>query len=110
MSGKVTETSPDKEKRSPWPRYDAAVLGFRNYWYPALASRRVRRKPVSLKVLGERMVFIRYQGSCYALEDRCAHRGVPLSVGRCEFRVRRRSVVVITVGHTTSPTAFVSGR
>ena len=85
MSGEVTETSPAKEKRSPWPRYDAAVLGFRNYWYPALASRRVRRKPVSLKVLGERLVFIRYQGTCYALEDRCAHRGVPLSVGRCEF-------------------------
>ena len=85
MSGEVTETSPAKEKRSPWPRYDAAVLGFRNYWYPALASRRVRRKPVSLKVLGERLVFIRYQSRCYALEDRCAHRGVPLSVGRCEF-------------------------
>ena len=85
MSREATETNPDKEKRSPWPRYDAAVLGFHNYWYPALASRRMRHKLLSQKVFGERIVFIRYQGRCYALEDRCAHRGVPLSVGRCEF-------------------------
>ena len=60
MSREATETNPDKEKRSPWPRYDAAVLGFHNYWYPALASRRMRHKLLSQKVFGERIVFIRY--------------------------------------------------
>ena len=30
-------------------------------------------------------MFFRHEGKCYALEDRCPHRGVPLSVGRCEF-------------------------
>lgn len=74
-----------KASTSPWPRYREASLGFRNYWYPAMLSRRLGRKPASLMMLGERLVFIRHQGRCYALEDRCAHRGVPLSVGTCEF-------------------------
>lgn len=74
-----------KIKTSPWPRYEEAVLGFRNYWYPAALSWRLGRKPLSVKILGERLLFIRHGVKCYAIEDRCAHRGVPLSVGRCEF-------------------------
>jgi phenylpropionate dioxygenase-like ring-hydroxylating dioxygenase large terminal subunit len=74
-----------RAKASPWPRYEAAVLGFRNYWYPAMQSRKLGQTPVSVVMLGERLLFIRHQGRCYALEDRCAHRGVPLSVGTCEF-------------------------
>jgi phenylpropionate dioxygenase-like ring-hydroxylating dioxygenase large terminal subunit len=74
-----------RPKTSPWPRYDEAVLGFRNYWYPAMLSGKLRRRPVALQILGEKLVFFRQQGKCYALEDRCAHRGVPLSKGRCEF-------------------------
>ena len=72
-------------KSSPWPRYEEAALGFRNYWYPAMLSRKLGRRPVSLQILGEKLVFIRHEDGCYALEDRCAHRGVPLSAGRCEF-------------------------
>lgn len=74
-----------KARNTPWPRYEEAVLGFRNYWYPAMVSRRLGRKPVSVVILGERLLFIRHGGRCYVLEDRCAHRGVPLSVGTCEF-------------------------
>ena len=74
-----------RNKTSAWPRYEDAALGFRNYWYPAMASWRLGSKPVSLPILGERLLLIRHEGRCYALEDRCAHRGVPLSVGRCEF-------------------------
>jgi phenylpropionate dioxygenase-like ring-hydroxylating dioxygenase large terminal subunit len=78
----------DRQRRSrisPWPRYDEAALGFRNYWYPAMMSRELRRRPVALKILGERLLFIRYREKCFALEDRCAHRGMPLAIGRCEF-------------------------
>ncbi|HXV84153.1 MAG TPA: Rieske 2Fe-2S domain-containing protein [Candidatus Binatia bacterium] len=89
MESNVAHTS-DQNRRtktriSPWPRYDEAVLGFRGYWYPAMLSRRLGRKPVALQLLGEKLLFIRHQGKCFAIEDRCAHRGVPLSIGRCEF-------------------------
>ena len=79
------EISPVR-KSTPWSRYEAAVLGFRNYWYPAMLSRHLRRKPVAVQLLGEKLVFVRSQGQCYALENRCPHRGVPLSIGTCEFR------------------------
>ncbi|MGH7817626.1 MAG: Rieske 2Fe-2S domain-containing protein, partial [Candidatus Binatia bacterium] len=72
-------------RASPWPRYDDAALGFRNYWYPAMLSCKLGRRPVALQILGEKLLFIRDQGKCFALEDRCAHRGIPLSAGRCEF-------------------------
>ena len=74
-----------KSRTSPWPRYDEAALGFRNYWYPAMMSHKLRGRPVAIQILGEKLLFVRYQGKCFALEDRCAHRGIPLSVGRCEF-------------------------
>jgi len=74
-----------KTRTSPWPRYDAAALGSRNYWYPAMLSHKLRRRAVALQILGEKLLLIRHQEKCFAIEDRCAHRGVPLSVGRCEF-------------------------
>src|SRR5207244_10918599 len=83
----------DRQRRSrisPWPRYDEAALGFRNYWYPAMISRKLRRRAVALRILGEKLLFIRYQGKSFALEDRCAHRGIPLSIGRCTIRDTRR--------------------
>src|SRR5262249_5265028 len=69
-------------RTSPWPRYDEAALGFRNYWYPAMMSRKLRSRPVPVTILGEKLLFIRHQGKCFALEDRCAHRGMPLAIGR----------------------------
>ncbi len=62
-----------------WPKYEAAVLGFRDYWYPVTWSRKVTRKPLAVTVLGERVMLIREQGVVRALHDRCPHRGVPLS-------------------------------
>ncbi|MGH7817341.1 MAG: Rieske 2Fe-2S domain-containing protein [Candidatus Binatia bacterium] len=76
---------PQRGRSSAWPRYDEAALGFRNYWYPAMLSHKLGRRPVALQILGEKLLFTRYQGKCFALEDRCAHRGIPLSAGRCEF-------------------------
>ena len=68
-----------------YPRYDAAILGFENYWYPVMFSRSLRRRPVALTLFGERIMFFRDRGRAYALNDRCPHRGIRLSVGRQEF-------------------------
>jgi phenylpropionate dioxygenase-like ring-hydroxylating dioxygenase large terminal subunit len=69
-----------------WPRYEAAVFGFRNYWYPVLWSREVGRKPHTITLLDEEVMFVRDRdGKPYALRDRCPHRGVPLSLGQQEF-------------------------
>ena len=62
--------------------YDRAVLGFKNYWYPVLSSKSVRRKPVSLTIMNEPIVLMRtVDGTIRALTDECAHRGTLLSVG-----------------------------
>lgn len=71
--------------KSVYPRYDAAELGFRGYWYPALFSSALRRRPVPLTLLGERVALFRDRGRVRALADRCPHRGIPLSEGRQEF-------------------------
>ena len=61
------------------------VLGFRNYWYPLIESRRVNERPVSLRILGEDLVLFRSEGKVGALMDRCPHRGTRLSLGRVIF-------------------------
>jgi len=70
---------------SSYERYNAAILGFRNYWYPAMSWRSLRSKPVAIQLLGEKIVFVRDRGRVFAMRDRCPHRGVPLSYGRSEF-------------------------
>lgn len=62
-----------------WPKYEAAVLGFRDYWYPVTWSKHVGKRPLGVKVGGETIMLIREQGVVRALHDRCPHRGVPLS-------------------------------
>jgi phenylpropionate dioxygenase-like ring-hydroxylating dioxygenase large terminal subunit len=64
---------------STWPKYESAVLGFRDYWYPVTWSRKVTKKPIQVTVLGEKIMLIREAGVVRALHDRCPHRGVPLS-------------------------------
>ena len=60
-------------------------LGIRNYWYPALASWRLRSKPKCVRMLGEDIVLFRDGGQIHALADRCAHRGAKLSMGKCLY-------------------------
>ena len=62
-----------------WPKYEAAVLGFRDYWYPVTWSRTVGRRPIAVTIGGEKIMLIREAGRVRALHDRCPHRGVPLS-------------------------------
>jgi phenylpropionate dioxygenase-like ring-hydroxylating dioxygenase large terminal subunit len=66
-------------------RWGLPELGFRNYWYPAMKAKELRNKPRRIQLLGEWIVLWRDAGRAYALEDRCAHRGVQLSLGRVQF-------------------------
>jgi nitrite reductase/ring-hydroxylating ferredoxin subunit len=61
------------------------ALGLRNYWYPAIARWRLRKKPKGITLLGEKIVLFRDSGKVFALADRCSHRGAPLSMGNCLY-------------------------
>jgi nitrite reductase/ring-hydroxylating ferredoxin subunit len=69
----------------PYQRFGIPRLGFRNYWYPAMAAGALGKKPKAVRLLGEDIVVYRDGGQVYALADRCPHRGVKLSPGSCEF-------------------------
>lgn len=58
-------------------------LGLREYWYPAMPVRKIRRgKPLFWTMLGDEMVVFRDdQGNVSVLSDVCPHRGAPLSRG-----------------------------
>jgi phenylpropionate dioxygenase-like ring-hydroxylating dioxygenase large terminal subunit len=57
-----------------------------NFWYPVAASGNVQRKKTfAATFAGERIALYRGEsGTLYALEDRCAHRQIPLSMGVVE--------------------------
>ena len=82
LAHQVTGTSQGSTR---FPAYDAAVLGFEDYWYPVMWSRDLARKPVSLTLFGLPILFVRDGGAVRAVHDRCPHRGIPLSSGRREF-------------------------
>ena len=51
-------------------------------WYVVLSSAQVRRRPVGVTRLGERLVFWRdAEGRVVCLRDHCVHRGAQLSAG-----------------------------
>jgi len=55
----------------------------RNFWYVAATDSEVGRKPLARLILGEPIVFFRTEdGKPVAFEDRCAHRHLPLSMGK----------------------------
>ena len=55
----------------------------RNYWYVAATDSEIGRKPFRRIIMNEPMVFYRTEdGTPVALEDRCPHRRLPLSMGK----------------------------
>lgn len=57
----------------------------RNSWYVAAWDREVSGTPLARTLLGEPLVLYRTPaGEAVALEDRCCHRHLPLSMGRLE--------------------------
>jgi phenylpropionate dioxygenase-like ring-hydroxylating dioxygenase large terminal subunit len=83
-AGRANRPQPGQDW-SQWPTYDAATLGFRNYWYPVVWEREIGDKPHAVTLLGEKIVLVRKGDVVHALHDRCPHRGVPLSLGRRQF-------------------------
>ncbi len=56
----------------------------KNAWYVAANDHEIGRKPLGRVFLGEPVVMYRKEdGSLVALEDRCMHRHLPLSMGKC---------------------------
>ncbi|HJY65389.1 MAG TPA: Rieske 2Fe-2S domain-containing protein, partial [Streptosporangiaceae bacterium] len=62
-----------------------------DFWYPVSVSAAVRKeKTFAATFAGQRIALYRgADGAVYALEDRCAHRQVPLSMGVVEADVLR---------------------
>jgi len=62
-----------------------------DFWYPVAVSGNVRKnKPFAARFAGQRIALYRgATGAVYALEDRCAHRQMPLSMGVVEGDVLR---------------------
>jgi vanillate O-demethylase monooxygenase subunit len=55
----------------------------RNAWYVAAWAHEVGRQPLGRRICNDPIVFFRDQnGKVGALEDRCCHRGTPLSLGK----------------------------
>jgi phenylpropionate dioxygenase-like ring-hydroxylating dioxygenase large terminal subunit len=69
-------TAPEADRRrsrgrvdwATWPRYEAAVMGWRNYWYPVAWSRKVRgRRALRVMVCGEVVWLRRRKGRLNAV-------------------------------------------
>jgi vanillate O-demethylase monooxygenase subunit len=54
----------------------------KNCWYVAAFGHEVNHVPLARRIIDEDLVFFRQSnGAAVALEDRCCHRGLPLSLG-----------------------------
>ncbi|MFB7241817.1 Rieske (2Fe-2S) protein [Streptomyces populi] len=88
----VPRHSDSRPAARPGPVTDLRRVGISpDHWYPVATSRKVRRNRTFATVFaGERIVLYRGRGGVvHALEDRCAHRQVPLSMGVVEGDVLR---------------------
>jgi vanillate O-demethylase monooxygenase subunit len=59
--------------------HDKALI---NHWYPVSLSNQLGGSPISVQVLGEKLVVFRTKRGVHAFKDLCIHRGVPLSFGK----------------------------
>ncbi|MER5209574.1 aromatic ring-hydroxylating dioxygenase subunit alpha [Streptomyces sp. NPDC002838] len=98
----MTETETDSDRAgsgqlSGHPDPGSAMVDLRrvganpDFWYPLALSGSVRgRRVIATAFAGERIALYRGEtGAVYALEDRCAHRQVPLSLGVVEGETLR---------------------
>ena len=61
----------------PWP------AGLTRTWHPIAYASEVRTAPLAIRLMGHRLVLFRSGDAYGLLDDRCPHRNVPLSEGRC---------------------------
>jgi vanillate O-demethylase monooxygenase subunit len=57
-------------------------MGVLDHWHPVLPARDLRHRPVAGRSHGTDVVLFRTPGQIGALEDRCPHRRMRLSLGR----------------------------
>ena len=69
----------------PYRRFGIPKLGFENYWYPIITDSELGTKPKPVRLLGKDIVLFRDGAKIFALDDRCPHRGVRLSLGTCSY-------------------------
>src|SRR5215469_1926143 len=61
--------------------YLEAEWGFKNSWYPALFSSELKDDEIKgVTIAGHEIALRRARGQVYAIRDRCAHRGVRMSL------------------------------
>ena len=64
------------------PVDQALEVGLKDLWHPVCPSNFLKESPISLRRLGYKIALWRDNtGKVHALEDRCPHRGAPLSLG-----------------------------
>lgn len=56
------------------------------YWYPIARIEDIQSEPVKAKLLDENLVIYRAEDELVVAKDVCPHRGVPLSLGKCDKR------------------------
>lgn len=62
----------------------SSVVRVARAWYIACSSAELGKKPIARRILGTPIVLFRGEGGAPgALLDRCPHRNVPLSLGKC---------------------------
>ncbi|HYB40976.1 MAG TPA: aromatic ring-hydroxylating dioxygenase subunit alpha [Candidatus Methylomirabilis sp.] len=71
----------------PDPRAEIPVLGFQDYWYPLISAANVpRRKPLTMKLLGEELCVFRGDSGVAVVSNFCPHRGTRLGAGLCHYQ------------------------
>jgi nitrite reductase/ring-hydroxylating ferredoxin subunit len=78
--------SDDDPGEIPYRAHGIPRQGLLEYWHPVLTAREVQKKPKAVRLGGQDIVVYRDAGKLYALEDRCPHRGVKLSLGECTYK------------------------
>ena len=57
--------------------------GLREYWYPGLLAKDIKKKPVLLRILDKEVCFFQGKSGIAAVDNACAHRGGMLHMGDC---------------------------
>ena len=78
-------SSASAEQRGSGSKRRFSVARVKNHWYVAATSEELKKKPIPRAIFDTPLVLFRDEaGAPAALLDRCAHRNVPLSLGRID--------------------------
>ena len=76
----------DTQSRSSAIKSLIPELGLTEYWYPAILAKKLKRRPLGVRMLGEKLVLFRGKdGRVVAASNTCPHRGGSLMDGACHY-------------------------